>query len=64
LEIVVDDRERVVAIGLLTQRDLDVLGVGFRRLFPLTDGPDFSALLAAIDDADRHLQPESRARVQ
>lgn len=47
------DRAGVVAIGLLTQRDLDVLGTGFRRAIPLTGPGDFGDLLAAIDEAER-----------
>ena len=45
-------RDKIVAIGLLTQRDLDILGDGFRRVFPLDAAGDFDALLAAIDEAD------------
>ena len=56
--------ERVVAIGLLTQRDLDHLGAGFRRLFPLSPCPDYSALLAAIDEADRQLIEEPRPQMR
>ncbi len=53
--------ERLVAIGLLTQRDLDVLGTGFRRLFPLPAGPaDFDTLIVAIDEAERQLRSEPR----
>lgn len=47
--------ERIVAVGLLTQRDLDVLGVGFSRAFPVDQTPCFSELLRAIDDPDREL---------
>jgi hypothetical protein len=43
--------EPFVAVGLLTQRDLDVLGSGFRRAFPLTDSADFAPLLKRIDEA-------------
>jgi hypothetical protein len=43
--------EPFVAAGLLTQRDLDVLGSGFRRAFPLTDSADFAPLLKRIDEA-------------
>ena len=43
--------EHFVAVGLLTQRDLDVLGSGFRRAFPLTDSADFAPLLKRIDEA-------------
>jgi hypothetical protein len=45
--------ERFVAVGLLTRRDLDVLGSGFRRAFPLHEATDFTALLARIDEVDR-----------
>ena len=44
--------ERFVAVGLLTRRDLDVLGSGFRRAFPLNNTTDFTALLAQIDQAE------------
>ena len=43
----------VVAVGLLTQRDLDILGSGFRRAIPLEEAGDFDSLLAAIDEAER-----------
>lgn len=45
--------ERVVAVGLLTERDLTVLGQGFQRIFRLDEQHDFHALLQAIDDAER-----------
>jgi hypothetical protein len=45
--------ERFVAVGLLTRRDLDVLGSGFRRAFPLKDVRDFTFLLTQIDEAER-----------
>lgn len=46
------EREPVVAIGLLTARDLDILGSGFRRAFPIDDAGAFDELLKAIDAAD------------
>lgn len=46
-------RERVVAIGLLTARELDMLGSGFRRAFPIDDDNCFDELLRAIDEAER-----------
>jgi hypothetical protein len=46
----VPDRERIVAIGLLTQRDLDMLGTGFERAFPLQSNADFEDLLAKLDE--------------
>lgn len=49
--------ERIVAIGLLTQRDIDVLGSGFRRLFPLTGDQAFDELLGRLD-AIEHPAPK------
>jgi hypothetical protein len=52
--------EPFVAVGLLTQRDLDVLGSGFRRAFPLTDSADFAPLLKRLDEAvQRTNNPQS-----
>lgn len=48
-------RDRVVAIGLLTQRDLDMLGHGFHRAYPVNSNTDFSELLAAIDEAEQRM---------
>ena len=46
---------RIVAVGLLTQRDVEALGSGFKRLFPIDETPCFEDLLRAIDDADRDI---------
>lgn len=43
--------ERIVAVGLLTARDLEVLGSGFRRMFPVERDTSFDDLLSAIDEA-------------
>jgi hypothetical protein len=43
----------IVAVGLLTQRDIDLLGPTFDRLWPVDETPCFSQLLQAIDDAER-----------
>ena len=51
---------KIVAVGLLTQRDVDVLGHGFSRLWPVDETPCFSELLQAIDDADRELRQEQQ----
>jgi hypothetical protein len=55
--------ERIVAIGLLTRRDLDVLGPAFDRIWPIEEAPHFTELLRAIDDADSDFQqqPDGRA---
>jgi len=47
--------ERIVAVGLLTQREVEVLGHGFTRLWPVDETPCFSDLIRAIDEADREL---------
>ena len=49
---------KIVAVGLLTQRDLDALGTGFNRLWLVDETPCFAGLLQAIDDADRQLSRE------
>lgn len=48
-------QERIVAVGLLTRRDLNVLGPTFGRIWPVEEAPSFSELLRAIDEADRQL---------
>ncbi len=40
---------RIVAVGLLTQRDLDVLGTGFRRTFAVDQPYAFADLLHQLD---------------
>jgi len=45
----------IVAIGLLTQQDLTLLGRGFDRAFPLDPAPCFDDLLRAIDEAENKL---------
>ena len=44
---------KIVAVALLTQREIDLLGSQFDRLWPVSETPCFGTLLAAIDDADR-----------
>ena len=48
-------QDRIVAVGLLTQREVELLGHGFTRLWPVDDTPCFTDLIKAIDDADRQL---------
>ena len=49
-----DSPQRIVAVGLLTEQDLSVLGQGFRRLYRLDENHDFTELLARIDAAEQH----------
>ncbi len=51
-------RDRIVAVGLLTQKHLDRLGPTLTQVWPIDETPCFSALLSAIDDADRELGRE------
>lgn len=48
-------RDRIVAVGLLTSRDVELLGDSFNRLWPVDETPCFSQLIRAIDEADREL---------
>jgi hypothetical protein len=52
--------ERIVAVGLLTQRDLSLLGPTFDRVWPVEETPSFNELLRAIDEADRDLRERNR----
>jgi len=52
--------EHIVAVGLLTRRDLEVLGPTFDRAWPVEEAPHFTELLRAIDEADQRLQQRSR----
>lgn len=47
--------ERIVAVGLLTRKDVRLLGPTFDRLWPVEEAPCFSQLLEAIDEADREI---------
>jgi hypothetical protein len=51
--------ERIVAIGLLTQRELSVLGPTFDRAWPIDLAADFGDLLRAIDEAEQQLKQRS-----
>jgi hypothetical protein len=56
--------ERIVAVGLLTQRDLNLLGPTFERVWPVEEAPSFNELLRAIDEADRRLAAQQPASAQ
>jgi hypothetical protein len=43
------DRERAVAIALLTEANLRAIGKNLERVYPLDDSADFSELLARIE---------------
>jgi len=63
------DREPIVAVGLLTQREVRLLGPAFDRAWPVEefyatdetgDAPAFAELLEAIDRADEALATGDR----
>jgi hypothetical protein len=56
-------QERIVAVGLLTRQDLNLLGPTFDRVWPVERAPSFSELLRAIDEADRELQQAAQRPV-
>lgn len=47
---------RIVAVGLLTQPELDLLGRSFTRVWPVDEAPHFEDLIEAIDRADREIE--------
>lgn len=53
--------QRIVAVGLLTNRDLELLGATFTRLWPIENAPVFSELLQAIDEAEAELAARAKA---
>jgi hypothetical protein len=48
--------ERIIAVALLTQSDIDRLGGDFSRLWPVDETQCFNSLLYEIDVADRDLR--------
>ncbi len=52
--------EPVVAVALLTQRDIDRYGASLSRCYRIDETGDFDALLQLIDKADAALQSRSR----
>jgi len=55
-------RDRIVAVGLLTAGDLNLLGDKFRRLYAVPEGDDFTDLLRSLDRLDPVEPPEPRRR--
>ena len=42
-------QDKIIAVGLLTQRDVDQLGSGFQRLYPVPRDDVFADLLQRLD---------------
>ena len=53
--------ERVVAFGFLTGRDLELLGRGFNRHFPIEDDDLFADLIEQLDRVE--IEPLGRGVV-
>ena len=47
------DDDRIVAVGLLTERHMRILGPTLAHVWPVDEAPCFTGLLEAIDEADR-----------
>ena len=45
-------KDQVVAVGFLTSRDLELLGTGFHRHFPVARDDVFADLLAKLDQVE------------
>lgn len=45
-------KDHVVAVGFLTSRDLELLGSGFHRHFPVDHDDVFADLLAKLDQVE------------
>ena len=56
------ERERIVAIGLLTRKDLSLLGPAFDRAWPVDEACEFRELLERIDKAEREVLMEREAQ--
>jgi len=48
--------KRIIAVGLLSQSDLDRLGSQFDCLWPVDETPCFNGLIQAIDEAGREFR--------
>jgi hypothetical protein len=56
------DEDQVVAVGLLTRREVAEIGAQLSRLYPLDEENPFIDLLAAIDEADREYHRRDNLR--
>ena len=53
---------RIVAVALLTQENLNVFGKCLSKVFPVDDTPSFGELIAALEEAHRADQGERPRR--
>jgi hypothetical protein len=47
--------QRIVAVALLTEQDLQMIGSTLAKAWPVEDAPNLEDLLSAIDETDRRL---------
>jgi hypothetical protein len=50
-------RQRIVAVAVLTEENLQRMGSTLATVFPVENEPQLEDLLSAIDEADRRLSP-------
>jgi hypothetical protein len=48
-------QRQIIAVGLLTEYELQLLGEGFSRVWPVDEAPRFQGPVQAIDEAEREL---------
>ncbi len=58
------NRDRIIAVGLLTARDVALLGPAFTTLWPVEEAPHFPELINAIDEADGKLRQETNRQTK
>lgn len=54
-----ENRERIVAVGLLSEHELARVGQSLRRVYRIDETTSFDHLLRAIDVADQHPLPRA-----
>ena len=55
------DREKIVAVGFMTQPEFEVWGDRLRTVYLVDDVPDFDGLIRAIDEADARRNQRNHA---
>jgi hypothetical protein len=50
------DRDRIVAVALLTEENMKVYGSCLSKVFPIDETPCFTELIDAIDRAEQQMR--------
>ena len=54
-------KNRIVALGMLTQSNLESFGKDLKKVYPIDETPCFAEILRVIDEADReHWREDDR----